>query len=112
MELSVREVGGVAVVKVPGHSLEASNVDEFKQDMIPVLDKYSSVVLDVQGLEFVDSSGLGAFLSCLRHLNSSGGDMKITGMQKPVRALFELVRMHRICDVFDNVDEAIRAFKK
>ena len=111
MELSVEKVGNVAVVKVPGRSLEASNVEEFKRNMAPILDKNTSVVLDIQNLDFVDSSGLGAFLSCLRRLNAAGGDLKIAGMRKSVVALFELVRMHRICDVLDTVDEAVKAFQ-
>ncbi len=111
MELSVETVENVAVVKVPGRTLEASNVEEFKRNMAPILDKNTSVVLDIQNLEFVDSSGLGAFLSCLRLLNVAGGELKISGMRKPVVALFELVRMHRICDVFDTVDEAVKAFQ-
>ena len=111
MELNVVEEGNVTVVKVPGRSLEPSNVEEFKRNMTLVLDKNTSIVLDIQNLDFVDSSGLGAFLSCSRHLNTAGGDLKIAGMRKPVRALFELVRMHRICDVFETVDEAVKAFE-
>jgi len=111
MELSVEKIGNVAVVRMPGHSLEASNVEEFKRNMAPILDESTSVVLDIHNLDFVDSSGLGAFLSCLRLVNTAGGDLKICGMRKPVVALFELVRMHRICDVFDTVDEAVEAFR-
>jgi len=111
MELNVEKVENVAVVKVPGRSLEASNVGEFRRNMASILDENTSVVLDIQNLDFVDSSGLGAFLSCLRLLNAAGGDLKIAGMRKSVSALFELVRMHRICDVFDTVDEAVKAFQ-
>ena len=111
MELSVEKVEHVAVVKMPGRSLEASNVAEFKRSIAPILERNTSVVLDIQDLGFVDSSGLGALLSCLRRLNAAGGDLKIAGMRKPVVALFELVRMHRICEVFDTVEEAVKAFQ-
>nr|HDM58811.1 anti-sigma factor antagonist [Bacillota bacterium] len=111
MELKVENVGDGSVIKVPGGSLEASNVEEFKQDILPILNESGRVVLDIKNLDFVDSSGLGAFLSCLRTLNARGGDLKIAGMTKAVRALFEVVRMHRICDSFDTVDEATKAFE-
>ena len=58
------------------------------------------VVFDLRELRFVDSSGLGAILSCLRQLNGKGGELKLCGMTKPVRALFELVRMHKIFDIY------------
>ena len=68
----------------------------------------SKVIFDLAELRFVDSSGLGAFLSSLRQLNATGGDLKLCGMTKPVRALFELVRMHKIFDICGTKDEAIR----
>jgi len=67
-------------------------------------------VLDLSRLRFVDSSGLGALLSCLRQLTGRGGDLRLSGMSKPVRALFELVRMHRIFDIYPTKEEAIKAF--
>jgi anti-sigma B factor antagonist len=56
----------------------------------------------------------GRFISCLRKLNAKGGDLKLCRMSKQVRAVFELVRMHRIFDIFDifgTREEAVRAFQ-
>ncbi|MGH9760008.1 MAG: STAS domain-containing protein [Blastocatellia bacterium] len=110
METQIETVGKVAVMVVEGDSLDASNSRDFKRSAMEVVQNHSKVVFDLSGLEFVDSSGLGVILSCLRHLNSSGGDLKLCGMTKPVRALFELVRMHRIFEIFSTREDAIRAF--
>lgn len=112
MEVAIEKIGDVAVVVLPGESLDASNTKEFRRDIASVLDGNSKVVFDLHQLRFVDSSGLGALLSCLRQLNAAGGDLKLCGMQKPVRALFELVRMHRIFDIFNAREEAINAFAR
>ena len=69
------------------------------------------MIFDLAELRFVDSSGLGAILSSLRQLNANGGDLKLCGMSKPVRALFELVRMHKIFEIHETRDDAIRAFQ-
>ena len=50
-------------------------------------------------------------LSCLRQLNAAGGDLKLCGMSKAVRAVFELVRMHRIFDIYDTREQAVSAFQ-
>ena len=68
------------------------------------------LVLDLARLRFVDSSGLGAFISCLRKLNAKGGDLKLCGLSKQVRAAFELVRMHRVFDIHATSEDAVRAF--
>jgi anti-sigma B factor antagonist len=111
MELTLEKVGNVAVVVLPGEQLDASNAKDFKRDIAPVLVENSKVVFDMSQLRFVDSSGLGAFLSCLRQLNAAGGDLKLFGLTKPVRALFELVRMHRLFDIYNTKDEAIRTLQ-
>jgi anti-sigma B factor antagonist len=44
-------------------------------------------------------------------VNAKGGDVKLCGMSKQVRAVFELTRMHRIFDIFGTREEAVDAFK-
>jgi len=112
MQIAVEKVGDVAVAVVPVEELDASNAAEFKRDIAPVLEANASVVLDLTGVRFVDSSGLGAFISCLRKLNAKGGDLKLSGMSTQVRAVFELVRMHRVFDIAATKDDAVRAFER
>jgi len=111
MEIVAERVGEVAVVVVPVEELDAGNVAEFKRDLAPVLEANGKVVLDLKRLRFLDSSGLGAFLSCLRKLNAKNGDLKLCGLSKQVRAVFELVRMHRIFEIFGTPEEAVRSFQ-
>lgn len=110
MEMVFDKVGDVAVAAVPVEELDASNAGEFKRDVAPLLDANTNLVLDLSRLRFVDSSGLGAFISCLRKLNAKGGDLKLCGMSKQVRAVFELVRMHRVFDICATSEDAVRAF--
>jgi anti-sigma B factor antagonist len=110
MDIAVDKTGDVAVIRLPVVELDASNVGEFKRDMAPVLEANTKLVFDLRRLRFTDSSWLGAFLSCLRHVNTNGGDVKLCGMSPQVRAVFELVRLHRIFDIYSTPEEAIRAF--
>jgi anti-sigma B factor antagonist len=111
MELTCEHIRGVTVVVLAGAQLDASTAAEFKHSIAPVLDAHAQVVFDLSQLGFIDSSGLGALLSCLRQLHAKGGDLKLCGMSKSVRALFELVRMHRIFQIFDTPEEAARTFQ-
>ena len=111
MEIAVDKTGDVTVAVIPVDELDASNAGEFKRDIAPVLQANTTLVLDLSRLNFVDSSGLGAMLSCLRQLSAKSGDLKLCGMSKQVRALFELVRMHRIFDIQGTREEAVAAFQ-
>jgi anti-sigma B factor antagonist len=111
MDIVVRPLNGVAVATILAEDLDAGNADDFKRDIGPVIDAYPRLVLDLSRLRFVDSSGIGAFISCLRKLNAAGGDLKLCGLTPPVRAVFELVRMHRVFDIFDTQEWAVQALE-
>jgi anti-sigma B factor antagonist len=96
MQIPFEKVDDVAVAEMPMEELAAAN---------------AKVVFDLTRLRFVDSSALGAFISCLRKLNARGGDLKLCGMSKQVRGVFELVRMHRVFEILGTREDAVRAFE-
>ena len=110
MQIDIEQSGEIAVVTLRAEHLDASAAEDFKRNMQPILDANHKMVLDMSPLQFVDSAGLGAILSCLRKLSAAEGDLKLCGLTKPVRAIFEISRMHRIFDIFPTRAEAIQAF--
>ena len=111
MELLTETVQGVTLVTVTAEFIDANNGKEFKEQMLALLDGLTRVVLDLQHVQFIDSSGCGALLTCLKKLTAAGGDLKICSVSRPVRALFDLVRMQRIMDIFKTCAEAVQAFQ-
>ena len=110
MTIKYDTMGDVTIVIMPMDELDASNSWEFKRDITPVLEGTTKIVFDLGRLRFLGSSGLGALISCLRTMNAKGGDVKLCGMSKQVRTVFELVRLHRIFDIHGTKEEAAHAF--
>jgi len=111
MDLTTEHIGDVSMVTLNETTLDASNSAEFRAAMAPVLSRRAKVVLDISRLTFVDSSGLGAILACLRTLNASGGDLRLLcGISKPIRMFFELVRMNGIIEIHNTRQEAMASF--
>ena len=108
MNLNIRPLADNAgvIVTVPGEHLDVGNSKSFREALQPVLEANTTVLLDLQAVDFIDSSGLGSLLSCLRTMNAKDGDLRLFGMRKPVQAMFELVRMHRLFAIYDSEDEA------
>ena len=104
------KMGDMIIVTPSLEKLDMSTAGEFKKLMAPIMEENKRVVLDMEAIAFVDSSGLGAILSCLRELSSAGGDLKLCRVQKRVRIMFELVRMHRILAIWNTPQEAVDAF--
>lgn len=111
MEFSVESEDGVVVITIKADRLDANNANIFKRAMDPVLRDTSHAILDLSNVRFIDSSGIGALLSCLRRLAESGGSLRLAGLQRQVRATIELVHMHRVFPIHETRQEAIKAAK-
>ncbi|MDQ2730923.1 MAG: STAS domain-containing protein [Armatimonadota bacterium] len=112
MDLETEKSGDFTLVTPNAEYLDASNVDDFKRDMAPILDMSNQLLIDMTQVQFMDSSGLGALLSCMRRMETAGGDLKLFGLTEAVRGTFHMTRMHRIFDIFDTREQAEKAFQK
>lgn len=108
--MKLENVGDVVVVTMPYRNVDASNAAAVKDRLQGMLKAGQRVVIDISALEFVDSSGLGVLLSALRLVSKDGGDLKLAGATKSMRAILELVRFHRVLDIFNTREEALRAY--
>ncbi len=112
MELSSDAIGDVTVVRFLDDHLDAAMFDDFKAAVEPVLLQNLKVVFDMTRLDFVDSSGVVAIMSCLRKMNERGGDLKLSGLSKPVRHLFELMRLEKVFETFPTAEKAAASFSR
>ncbi|MCG9027164.1 STAS domain-containing protein [Laribacter hongkongensis] len=112
LDITSFDDGPGVLVAIDGEHLDAGNAAAFKALIQPCLDQHALVVVDMSRLRFVDSSGLGAMLSCLRHMNNKQGQLMLFALSKPVRSLFELVRMHRIFAIYNDLGEAMASVSR
>ena len=112
MQTPREQVGDVTVVAINEDQLDASNAEDFRREMQPVLQDSRKLVLDLARVRFVDSRGCGAILSCLKQLTANQGDLKLCEVNPHVRTVFDLIRLHRICEILPTRDDAVRAFQK
>jgi anti-sigma B factor antagonist len=111
MDVLVERTGDVMVATPIAEHLDLSNSDSFRHEVISALADCRKLVLDMGRLQFVDSRGCGAIISCLKHVSAGGGDLKLCNVKPAVRSVLELIRLHRICEILDSTDAAIRSFE-
>ena len=100
----------VLVIALREDNLDASNVREFRDAMDALLAQRAKAVLDLDGVKFVDSSGLGALIACQRQLSARQGDLRLCALSQTVRALFDLMRMNRVFSLHASRAEAVASF--
>jgi anti-sigma B factor antagonist len=109
MELAVRSEGAVTVVRPVEARLDAMVAVMFKDRMKAALEAGGArVVLDLSGVGFLDSSGLGAVVAAQRFLRA-GQALELAGLTGAVERVFRLTRMDRMFTIHAGVDDALRA---
>ncbi len=97
----------IVLVKMKGE-LDAYQSIDFKKRMIDeVLNSDEKVILmDMTGLSYIDSAGLGALVSLLKRASEGSKELRFFGMRSNVKKIFELTRLNMVFKIFDTYEEA------
>lgn len=110
MEILEERIDGVDLLILQGR-LDVSTAKDIKEKISSLTRKNRvKLVIDMADVHFIDSSGLGSLVSSLRSVNKLGGDIKIASLQDQVRAIFELTRLDRIFEIFNEREAATESF--
>jgi len=95
------------VLTVGYDTIDTTTIRLFRRELADAIAAGQALVVDLSRVRFIDSAGLGALLSGSRQLAGAGLDLRLCALTPPVRTLFELVRLHRVFDIANTLDEAV-----
>ena len=68
------------------------------------------LVIDLEGVSFVDSTGLGSVIAALKQVRTSKGDLRLAAPNQQVRVVLELTTLDRVFPYFATVEDALTGF--
>jgi len=74
--------------------------------------KVPLVVVDLAGVEYIDSSGLATLVECLQHMAGYGGKLALIGAGKSTRDVFAIARLDKVFTFYDSEEEALASAPK
>ncbi|MGA9506921.1 MAG: STAS domain-containing protein, partial [Terriglobales bacterium] len=99
----------VLVIQCHGRIVAGNEVFTLHSFVGDAIVKYGDVVLQLDPVEFIDSSGLGAMVRLTQSARSKGGDLKLCGVPPRVRKTLEMTNLLSQFEIYDSVEEAITA---
>lgn len=116
MQINMREVKPtpksdqvIAVVGLSGR-FDAHEVPQVRQALMQATNRTKGhVVIDLGGVNFIDSSGLACLVQGMKYCREHGADQILCNLQQPVRIIFELTRLDRAFKIMRSVEEAATA---
>ena len=103
----------VTVVRPEGERLDIAVASDFRNALLELIENgRRNLVVNLQGVSFIDSSGLGALVSALKTLKANGGkgDVRLAEVQEPVVALLEIIRLNRVFSTYPSVEKAVQSY--
>ena len=109
MDVKSFQRDGVMIFQVNGE-INISTSPDLKK----VFEKQPSkkVVVDLEKVTYIDSSGLATLVEILKRTKAQGGSLGLAGLSTKVRSLFEITKLDKLFLVFQNQQEAVTASNK
>ncbi|MFP4058965.1 MAG: STAS domain-containing protein [Bacteroidales bacterium] len=73
---------------------------------------HARLILNLDGINFIDSSGFGVFLSVMKSANNNYGQFKICNISPEVMELFKLLQLHNVFEIYNDLDDCLKSFKE
>lgn len=111
MELrtEVSEVKAWTVVTVHGE-IDVATSPTLRERLIDLVnDGATRLVLDLEAVDFLDSTGLGTIVSVLKRVRTHGGDLRLVCTEARIRRLFEITGLDKAVPLHASLDDAISA---
>lgn len=68
------------------------------------------LVLDLEKMNYIDSSGLGFFIGTLKKLKDAGGELMLINLNAYIYHIFKLIQLQHIIQTYESLDEAQKHF--
>ena len=108
MDVKLFEKEGVAVFQINGEINISTSPDLKKQFEKQALKK---VVVDLEKVNYIDSSGLATLVEILKRTKSQGGSLGLSGLSDKVKSLFEITKLDKLFTILRTQDEAVSRVK-
>ena len=111
MQIEERVVGNVTVLDVKG-KLTLGEGDELLKDKINSLvqQERKSILLNLEGVPYIDSAGLGEIVRTYTTVSRQGGKLKLVHLTKRIQDLLSITKLLTVFETFDSEQEALASF--
>ena len=106
------EKEGITLLVLQGNLIFGEERDSFYEQIYNLLEaNRPKIVLNMEGINFCDSSGLGCLITAFKAARDRGGDLKLLRLSREVQVLLDLTRLNTVFDIHTSEDEALASFK-
>ena len=112
MDISEKRIGDVNVISLSGR-LDAYSANEVEKKLDSLIDAAQvRLVISLEKLEYISSSGLRVFLAALKKMKKQQGDIKLACLKPYIKEVFDIAGFTQLFNMFDTEEAAVNSFKE
>jgi anti-anti-sigma factor len=101
----------IDIISFSVSKINALITDEIRVTLNKIFDNSNTkMIIDLKGVEYIDSSGFGCFLSVMKTARSNYGYLKFANPEPGVMETFQTLHLHTLFQIYDDMDNCIRSF--
>lgn len=110
--ISFAKAGKIDIISFSVNKLNAISLDEIKDGVGNIFtEPHSKVIIDLKGVEYIDSTGFAFFLSMHKAAKNNYGVLKFVHPEPRVNELFCTLHLHTVFEIYDDIEECIKSFR-
>jgi anti-sigma B factor antagonist len=103
---------GIGILTLKGKLMGYPETDELHDEMKSFLgQKVNKIIIDINGVSWLNSMGIGALMRCLTTIRNAEGDLRLARMSEKARSVFVISQLISIYKIYETVEEAKESFK-
>lgn len=109
--INERQVGSVTVLDLSGKITIGEGSVTLREAVRGLLEKGTkSILINLGGVDYVDSSGIGELVSCYTTTKNQGGQLKLLNLTKKIKDLLQITKLLTVFETYDDEAEAVASF--
>ena len=109
LKIEKRRVDGITIVSCEGRIMFGNEANALRDFLKQVLTENPRLVLNLSGVTYIDSGGLGTLVGVYSSARGAGADIKLTGLGQRLRDVLQITKLATVFEVFDSEQEALTA---
>jgi anti-sigma B factor antagonist len=112
MEFKIKHEKGVTIILLKGEVIGGPDATELRRQLHGLIDEgKKKIVVDLEHVELMNSSGLGMLIGGLTTVRNAGGDLKLANASAKILSLFTVTKLSKVFSHFDTLKSAIESYQ-
>lgn len=109
--INIEKRAKIDIISFNDNKINALTVEEITDGILRLIGTSNSkIIIDLKGVEYIDSSGFGCFLSVMKAARSNYGVLKFANPEPKVSELFEVLNLQTVFQIYNDIDICVRSF--